>query len=193
MANKLDRTASDDIEFIREVHGRVEDLSENIRADKLSYSNWFLGIATAGFSLTVVQAKDLLADATLPAPELFLLAGSSFCLISACIGALVKYSSRKERQYSRPVLKYREHEYLRLYKGTKQVALPVNVVELTSRVEAGTYLLPEEKERFNQATRKRARAAAWCEKLLVLQQLLVIVAYVAILLLFASGVMPDGS
>jgi hypothetical protein len=162
---------------------RAVEFDNQIATDKQKFSNWILGLATAGFALALTQADKILAHswASPDIGNIVLKSSAATFVISAIVGAVVVRCVDRQVDFNRQSMTLILRQELLLSFATTSWSHSEESTEgVVSKITSGEYLDSELRKTFAEARVKSKTAGTWAERLLIAQQVLVALGYTAI-------------
>ena len=162
---------------------RAIEFDNQIASDKQKYSNWILGLATAGFAVALTQADKILAHswASPAVGNIALKSASATFILSALVGAAVVRCVDRQVNFNRQSMTLILRQELLLLFGSPPWShgdeAPESVVR---KLTSGEYLDVDNRKTYEETRVKSKAAGTWAERLLVVQQVLVALGYAAI-------------
>ena len=177
-------------ELIAEISKGLNEAIEfdsRVAEDKLRYAEWILAVATAGFAIAVTQGDKVLIGSVLHASvaKWALVAASVLFLLSALVGALVKRYINIEAHQKRRQMVLIVRQRVLLLGSPEQLLEESDPEQLISSIAGGKYLPEGNKKNYEKARDEGRRVSKLYNRLLLSQQILVALGYIA---LFACSI-----
>lgn len=162
---------------------RAIEFDNQIASDKQKYSNWILGLATAGFAVALTQADKILAHSWAPPAvgNIVLKSSAALFILSALVGAVVVRCMDRQVDFSRQSMTLILRQELLLAFASPPWSHGDEPPEkFIRKATTGEYLDAENKKTYDETRSKSKADGTWAERLLILQEVLVAFGYVAI-------------
>jgi len=172
----------DIIEAATEAHNDAIEFDTRVAEDKLRYSTWILGVATAGFALALTQSDKLLrAPFISPNIGKWVLATSALLfLISAAAGAIVKQFVNEQLYHYRRMMTFHLKQELILLAEPDRIPNDRERIDVMRDVLSGKHGYADDVETYSKHEKGSARAERIYQYAITIQQILVAAGYLAI-------------
>jgi hypothetical protein len=163
---------SDFARAIASSFNRAIEFDNQIASDKQKFSNWILGLATAGFALALTQAEKILAQswASREFGNVVLKSSAATFVVSAIVGAVVVRCLDRQVDFNRQSMTLILRQELLLSFESSPLSNEHEPPEETIRkITSGEYLDADNRKTYDDARIKSKRAGTWAERLLIIQ------------------------
>jgi hypothetical protein len=162
---------------------RAIEFDNQIASGKQKYSNWILGLATAGFTVALTQTDKILAH-TWASPvvgNIALKSAAAIFILFALVGAVVVRCVDRQVDFNRQSMTLiLRQELLLVFSSPPWSHGEEPPEKIVRKLTSGQYLDAENRKTYEEARLKSKVAGTWAERLLVFQQVLVGIGYATI-------------